>query len=93
MTAYFENFPINSNYNFRNLFQIFLHTEADELTKYIPKEMLPTEYGGNAGSMNDLHGKYDKGKFSNKKLRRLVGLGIKSEIAVLFITHQTPANN
>lgn len=38
--------------------QIFLHTDTNDLYKYVPKEMLPSEYGGNAGSMNDLHSKF-----------------------------------
>ncbi|RVE47935.1 hypothetical protein evm_007449 [Chilo suppressalis] len=40
--------------------RIFLHTDTNDLYKYVPKEMLPTEYGGNAGSMNDLHNAWVK---------------------------------
>ncbi|XP_045454101.1 alpha-tocopherol transfer protein-like [Melitaea cinxia] len=35
--------------------RIFIHSDVNELYKYVPQEMLPTEYGGKAGSMNDLH--------------------------------------
>ncbi|KPI98994.1 Alpha-tocopherol transfer protein-like [Papilio xuthus] len=32
----------------------------DRLYKHVPKEMLPAEYGGNAGPMNDLHNAWVK---------------------------------
>lgn len=38
--------------------QIFLHSDVNDLYKYVPKEMLPSEYGGTAPSMNDLHSKF-----------------------------------
>uniref|UniRef100_A0A2H1WHQ3 SFRICE_008001 n=1 Tax=Spodoptera frugiperda TaxID=7108 RepID=A0A2H1WHQ3_SPOFR len=40
--------------------RIFLHTDTNDLYKYVPKEMLPQEYGGNAGPMNDLHNAWVK---------------------------------
>ncbi|XP_013184164.1 alpha-tocopherol transfer protein-like [Amyelois transitella] len=40
--------------------RIFLHSDSSELYKYVPKEMLPNEYGGNAGSMADLHSAWVK---------------------------------
>ncbi|XP_053617231.1 alpha-tocopherol transfer protein-like [Plodia interpunctella] len=40
--------------------RIFLHSDASELYKHIPKEMLPAEYGGNAGNMSDLHNAWVK---------------------------------
>ncbi|CAK1590112.1 unnamed protein product [Parnassius mnemosyne] len=40
--------------------RIFLHTDINDLYKYVPKEMLPTEYGGNAGSMDELHNAWMK---------------------------------
>ncbi|CAH2093611.1 unnamed protein product [Euphydryas editha] len=35
--------------------RIFIHSDVNDLYKYVPQEMLPSEYGGKAGSMNDLH--------------------------------------
>ncbi|CAG9126186.1 unnamed protein product [Plutella xylostella] len=40
--------------------RIFLHSDVNELYKHVPKEMLPAEYGGNAGPMNDLHNAWVK---------------------------------
>ncbi|CAG5047573.1 unnamed protein product [Parnassius apollo] len=40
--------------------RIFLHSDTNDLYKYVPKEMLPTEYGGNAGSMDELHNAWMK---------------------------------
>lgn len=37
--------------------RIFVHSDMDSLYKYVPKEMLPEEYGGKAGKVQDLHGK------------------------------------
>lgn len=35
--------------------RIFVHTDLNDLYKMVPKEMLPEEYGGNAGSINELN--------------------------------------
>ncbi|KAI8441978.1 hypothetical protein MSG28_005644 [Choristoneura fumiferana] len=35
--------------------RIFLHSDINDLYKYVPQEMMPTEFGGNAGSLDDLH--------------------------------------
>ncbi|KAL4707250.1 hypothetical protein ACJJTC_008331 [Scirpophaga incertulas] len=35
--------------------RIFLHSDTNDLYKYVPKEMLPTELGGSAGSLKDFH--------------------------------------
>nr|XP_026490736.1 alpha-tocopherol transfer protein-like [Vanessa tameamea] len=35
--------------------RIFIHSDVNELYKYVPQDMLPSEYGGKAGPMNDLH--------------------------------------
>jgi len=35
--------------------RIFLHSSMDGLYKYVPKEMLPNEYGGQAGSIKDIN--------------------------------------
>lgn len=36
--------------------RIHIHSSLDDLYKFVPKEMLPSEYGGNAGSIKDLNG-------------------------------------
>lgn len=36
--------------------RIFLHSNIDELYKYVPKSMLPSEYGGDAGPIRDING-------------------------------------
>jgi hypothetical protein len=36
--------------------RIFLHSNLEDLYKYIPKEMLPSEYGGDAGSISAING-------------------------------------
>lgn len=39
-------------------FQVFVHNEDMEaLYKFVPKDILPTEYGGNGGSIPELIGK------------------------------------
>ncbi|XP_045770616.1 alpha-tocopherol transfer protein-like [Maniola jurtina] len=38
--------------------RIFIHKELKDLYKYIPQEMLPNEYGGEIGSMDDLQAKW-----------------------------------
>lgn len=35
--------------------RIFIHKNLGDLYKYVPQDMLPEEYGGKAGSMNDLN--------------------------------------
>lgn len=35
--------------------RIHIHSSLDDLYKFVPKEMLPSEYGGNAGSIKDLN--------------------------------------
>lgn len=35
--------------------RIFIHSDIEGLYKHVPKEMLPEEYGGNAGSIIDLN--------------------------------------
>jgi hypothetical protein len=34
--------------------RIFLHSDLKTLYEHIPREMLPTEYGGDAGSLQDI---------------------------------------
>ncbi|XP_041971721.1 alpha-tocopherol transfer protein-like isoform X2 [Aricia agestis] len=34
--------------------RIFIHADPNDLYKYVPQDMLPTEYGGKAGSMEEL---------------------------------------
>lgn len=36
--------------------RIHIHSNLEDLYKFVPKEMLPTEYGGDAGSIKDLNG-------------------------------------
>lgn len=38
--------------------RIFVHSDMESLYKYVPKDMLPEEYGGTAGKVQDLHGKF-----------------------------------
>lgn len=38
--------------------QIHMHPKIDSVYDYIPKEALPKEYGGKAGTFKELHGKY-----------------------------------
>jgi len=35
--------------------RIHIHSNIEDLYKFVPKEMLPSEYGGNAGSIKDLN--------------------------------------
>lgn len=37
--------------------RIHIHSNLEDLYKFVPKEMLPAEYGGNAGPIKDLNGK------------------------------------
>lgn len=37
--------------------RIHIHSNMEDLYKFVPKEMLPTEYGGQAGPIKDLNGK------------------------------------
>lgn len=36
--------------------RIFTHSNLEAIYEYIPKEILPIEYGGNAGSIQTIHG-------------------------------------
>lgn len=36
--------------------RIHIHSNIEDLYKFVPKEMLPLEYGGDAGSIKDLNG-------------------------------------
>ncbi|VVC98505.1 unnamed protein product [Leptidea sinapis] len=40
--------------------RIFIHGDANDLYKHIPQEMMPNEYGGKAGSMEELHNSWIK---------------------------------
>lgn len=37
--------------------RIHLHSSMDSLYKFVPKDMLPVEYGGQSGNIKDLNGK------------------------------------
>lgn len=37
--------------------RIHIHSNLEDLYKFVPKEMLPAEYGGDAGPIKDLNGK------------------------------------
>lgn len=36
--------------------RIFMHSDIKSLYEYVPQEILPTEYGGDAGPIQDIHG-------------------------------------
>lgn len=38
--------------------RIHLHSSMDSLYKFVPKDMLPVEYGGSAGNIKDINGEY-----------------------------------
>ena len=38
--------------------RIHIHSNLEDLYKFVPKEMLPTEYGGDAGSIVELNGMF-----------------------------------
>ncbi|XP_038213768.1 alpha-tocopherol transfer protein-like [Zerene cesonia] len=40
--------------------RIFIHGDANDLYKHIPQEMMPSEYGGKAGPMDELHNAWVK---------------------------------
>lgn len=42
--------------------RIFVHTTNESLQNYIPKDILPEEYGGNGGSLKDIQGKFPERK-------------------------------
>ena len=46
-------FNTNSHNN-EHLFKIFLHNNIESLYKHIPRRLLPTEYGGDAGSVQSI---------------------------------------
>lgn len=37
--------------------RIFVHANTDTLYNYVPKDVLPEEYGGTAGKLQDMQGK------------------------------------
>lgn len=39
---------------------IKFHVEIDTLYEFVPRELLPNEYGGSAGSLSDLHEEWQK---------------------------------
>lgn len=43
--------------------RIHIHSNLEDLYKFVPKEMLPTEYGGDIGSIKDLNGELSKSFF------------------------------
>ncbi|XP_048482244.1 alpha-tocopherol transfer protein [Plutella xylostella] len=40
--------------------RIFIHSDINTLYEHVPKDMLPVEYGGNAGSVDDLNEAWTK---------------------------------
>ncbi|XP_025831031.1 alpha-tocopherol transfer protein-like [Agrilus planipennis] len=40
--------------------RVYIHENFDSLYKYVPKDMLPEEYGGSAGKMQDYHEQWIK---------------------------------
>ncbi|GBP00817.1 Alpha-tocopherol transfer protein-like [Eumeta japonica] len=46
--------------------RIFLHSDINDLYNYVPKDLLPAEYGGNAGPIMDLHKAWVKKLEENK---------------------------
>lgn len=43
-------------------FQVYVHSSGFEtLHQHIPKECLPNEYGGEAGKLDEMYGKYSEG--------------------------------
>lgn len=46
--------------------RIHLHSNLEDLYKFVPKEMLPTEYGGNAGPIKEINGKISSRKLNNR---------------------------
>lgn len=55
--------------------QIVIHKTADTLSDYIPKEYLPSNYGGSEKSMEELYGSVEinfSGQFSVKRICRWV---------------------
>ncbi|XP_063929844.1 retinol-binding protein pinta-like [Zophobas morio] len=44
---------------------IYLHNTIDDLTKYVPLECLPKDYGGSAETVSELHEKMKKTLFEN----------------------------
>lgn len=47
--------------------QLYVHNKNyDEMYKFIPKEYLPKEYGGEAGSIKEITGKISNYNFSRR---------------------------
>jgi hypothetical protein len=60
---HYINLPVAFNYLFgfaKNFFgenaklQLHVHSSLESLYEYVPQKFLPTEYGGEAGSMEDM---------------------------------------
>lgn len=43
---------------FRFLEQIHIHSDVETLFKFVPKDIVPRDYGGNELPLKDLNGKY-----------------------------------
>lgn len=41
-------------------FQIHVHENLESLYEYVPKDILPQEYGGNAGPIDAINSKYSE---------------------------------
>jgi len=48
--------------------RIFLHSDLKTLYEHVPREMLPTEYGGDAGSMQDIQGAWNILLIRNRRI-------------------------
>lgn len=64
------------------MLQLYVHNKNYEaMYKYIPKDVLPTEYGGNGGSVKDNIGRYYKiivHTISPKTYFRCLGVSLKN---------------
>lgn len=45
--------------------RIHFHSNLESLYKFVPQKMLPKEYGGDAGTVEELTGVYHKQKFQH----------------------------
>jgi hypothetical protein len=49
-------------------FQIFIHGhDLESLYKHVPQKILPTEYGGEAGTMDEITSSWEKQIFANRQ--------------------------